>query len=85
MGSEIDDGIAFEYERLEEEEPLTHTISLVPEQQVSLAAHVTILQRMEQNEHFTNTDPVHNVWSSNKLSDQFYDGLDVDTGLFAKL
>lgn len=63
--SEIGDGTAFEYERLGEEEPLTHSISLVPEQQVSLAAPITTLRRMEQNEHFANADPVHNVWSSN--------------------
>jgi hypothetical protein len=84
LGSEIDDGIAVEYGRLGEEEPLTHSISLVPEQQVSLTAPITILRRMEQNEHSADVDPVHNVWSSNKLSGQFYDGPDVDTGLFAK-
>ena len=82
--SEIDDGIVFEHERLGEEEPLTHSINLVPEQQVSLAAPITILRRMEQNEHFANADSVHNVCSSNNFSGQFYDGLDGDTGLFAK-
>jgi hypothetical protein len=69
--SEIGDGIAFEYERLGEGEPLTHSVSLVPEQQVSLAAPITILRRMEQNEHFANADPVHNVWSSNNSVAKF--------------
>ena len=63
--SEIGDGIALEYEHLGEEEPLTHSISLISEQQVSPAAFITILQKIEQNERFANAVQVHNARSSN--------------------
>jgi hypothetical protein len=63
--SEIGDGIALEYKHLGEEEPLTHSISLISEQQVSLAAFITILRKIEQNERFANAGQVHDARSSN--------------------
>jgi hypothetical protein len=63
--SEIGDGVALEYEHLGEEESLTHDISLASEQQVCLAAPITILRRIAQDERFANADPVQNSRSNN--------------------
>ena len=62
--SRVGNGIAFDYTRLGGEKPLTHSISVVPGEQMKLSPVITVLRRMEQNEHFSNADPVHEVWSS---------------------